>query len=51
MNEKEADIIACVRTIVLISYMATNTFIIAGVIRHWQKPTPLLSGSTPCVSQ
>jgi hypothetical protein len=35
MNEKEADVIACVRTIVLISYMVTNAFIVAGVIRHW----------------
>jgi hypothetical protein len=35
MNEKEADIIAFVRTMVLISYMATNAFIVAGVIRHW----------------
>jgi hypothetical protein len=35
MNEKEADIIALVRTIVLISYMGTNACIVAGVIRHW----------------
>jgi hypothetical protein len=34
-SEKEADIIALVRTIVLISYMVTNGFIVAGVIRHW----------------
>jgi hypothetical protein len=31
MNEKEADVIACVRTIVFISYMTTNLFIVAGV--------------------
>jgi len=36
-NEKEADIIALVRTIVFLSYMTTNLFICAGVIRHWQK--------------
>jgi hypothetical protein len=35
MNEKEADIIACVRTIVFISYLTTNFFIVAGVLRHW----------------
>jgi hypothetical protein len=35
MNEKEADIIACVRTVVFISYMTTNLFICAGVLRHW----------------
>jgi hypothetical protein len=34
-NEKEADVIACVRTIVFISYMTTNLFIVAGVLRHW----------------
>jgi hypothetical protein len=34
-NEKEADIIAYVRTIVFISYLATNACIVAGVIRHW----------------
>jgi len=33
--EKEADVIACVRTIVFISYMTTNLFICAGVLRHW----------------
>ena len=35
MNEKEADLIACVRTVVLVSYMTTNLFIVAGVLRHW----------------
>jgi hypothetical protein len=35
MNETEADIIACVRTLVFISYLTTNAFIVAGVIRHW----------------
>lgn len=34
-NEKEADVIALIRTVVLISYMTTNAFIIAGVVRHW----------------
>jgi hypothetical protein len=34
-NEKEADIIALVRTIVFLSYMTTNFFIVAGVIHHW----------------
>jgi hypothetical protein len=34
-NEKEADIIAFIRTVVLFSYMTTNIFIVAGVIRHW----------------
>ena len=34
-NKKEADIIALIRTVVLFSYMTTNAFIVAGVIRHW----------------
>ena len=36
-HEKEADIIAFVRTLILFSYIATNVFIVAGVIRHWNK--------------
>ena len=34
-DEREADYIACIRTIILLSYLITNCFIIAGVIRHW----------------
>ena len=34
-NEKEADIIAFIRTLILFSYIATNTVIVAGVVRHW----------------
>ena len=34
-NEKEADMVALVRTAILFSYMLTNAFIIAGVVRHW----------------
>ena len=34
-NEKEADMVALVRTVILFSYMLTNVFIIAGVARHW----------------
>ena len=31
----EADKVALVRTIIVLSYIVTNLFIIAGVIRHW----------------
>ena len=31
----EADRIAILRTVILASYLITNCFIIAGVIRHW----------------
>jgi hypothetical protein len=50
-NEKEADIIAFVRTIILISYMTTNFFIVAGVIRQWPRAscTQSVSQTTPIV--
>ena len=31
----EADKVAVVRTLIIISYLVTNGFIIAGVIRRW----------------
>jgi len=34
-SDREANIIACIRTFIFISYLVTNCFIIAGVIRHW----------------
>jgi len=34
-NDKEADIISIVRTIIFATYLITNCFIVAGVIRHW----------------
>ena len=34
-TDREADRIALVRTVVLLIYLITNMFIIAGVIRHW----------------
>lgn len=38
--DKESDRIAIVRTIIFISYLTTNIFIIAGVIRHWNDSQP-----------
>jgi len=34
-SDEEADRIAIVRTLIVLSYIITNCFIIAGVIRHW----------------
>jgi hypothetical protein len=34
-DNKEADKVAVIRTIVLLIYIITNIFIVAGVIRHW----------------
>jgi hypothetical protein len=33
--DRESDIIAIVRTFIFITYLVTNVFIVAGVIRHW----------------
>ena len=35
LDDKEADRIAVIRTIILLIYIITNIFIVAGVIRHW----------------
>lgn len=51
-NNLEADVIAWVRTVVLVSYMATNTFIVAGVIRHWNdKEKPAEAGCSHQATQ
>jgi hypothetical protein len=34
-DDREADRVALVRTLIVLFYIATNLFIIAGVIRHW----------------
>jgi hypothetical protein len=31
--------VATVRTVIFVSYMVTNAFIISGVIRHWNENT------------
>ena len=34
-SDAEADRIACIRTVIVLTYIITNIFIVAGVIRHW----------------
>jgi hypothetical protein len=34
-TDKESDCIAAIRTMIVLSYIVTNCFIVAGVIRHW----------------
>jgi hypothetical protein len=34
-TDQEADRVALIRTVIVISYVVTNMFIIAGVIKHW----------------
>lgn len=36
---KEADQIAIIRTVIFATYLITNAFIVAGVIRHWNDET------------
>ena len=33
--DKESDRIAVIRSVIFITYLITNLFIVAGVIRHW----------------
>jgi hypothetical protein len=37
-----ADQVAILRTIIFATYLITNCFIVAGVIRHWNKETQVL---------
>ncbi len=34
-KKKDADIVATIRTILFLSYLTTNGFIIASVVKHW----------------
>lgn len=34
-HKHEADAVAAIRTLIFASYLATNMFIVAGVVRHW----------------
>jgi len=37
-DDKESDHVAGIRTFLFCTYFITNCFIVAGVIRHWNKP-------------
>lgn len=34
-DNREADRVALIRTVIILIYLVTNIFIISGVIRHW----------------
>jgi len=34
-TDEEADVIATIRTVIVLCYIVTNIVIVAGVIRHW----------------
>ena len=40
-NDREADTIAGIRTLILIFYMVTNVAIVANAIRHWNDGPPI----------
>jgi hypothetical protein len=40
--DRESDTIACIRTFIFITYLITNCFIVAGVIRHWNDTSPVI---------
>jgi len=35
--DKESDKVAIIRTVIFATYLITNCFIIAGVVRHWNE--------------
>lgn len=41
-DDSEADMVAWVRTFILVTYLVTNVFIVAGVVRHWNDDQPLI---------
>jgi hypothetical protein len=34
-HKGEADAVAAIRTLIFATYLVTNVFIVAGVVRHW----------------
>jgi len=47
-NDTEADYIAGIRTFLFLSYLVTNCFIVAGVIRHWNdQPIIIIEHEVP----
>jgi hypothetical protein len=39
--DKESDIVARIRAVIFLTYLITNTFIVAGVVRHWKDNQPI----------
>jgi len=39
--DKESDRVALIRTFIFATYLITNAFIVAGVIRHWNDETKI----------
>jgi hypothetical protein len=45
--DRESDKIAIIRTIIFATYLITNCFIVAGVIRHWNDEPKIFIEITP----
>jgi hypothetical protein len=41
-SDHVADKVALVRTFIFLTYLITNVFIVAGVVRHWNDKTEIL---------
>ena len=39
--DRESDKVALIRTFIFATYLITNAFIVAGVIRHWNRETKI----------
>ena len=47
-NDREADYVAGLRTFLFFSYLLTNVFIVAGVVRHWNdQPIIIIQHEVP----
>lgn len=40
--DRESDRVAVIRSVIFATYLITNCFIVAGVIRHWNDETKIL---------
>ena len=39
--DKESDIVARIRAVIFLTYLITNCFIVAGVVKHWDDNQPI----------
>ena len=49
-NDREADHVAGIRTFLFLSYLITNLFICAGVIRHWNDQPVIIHSTSNTLS-
>jgi hypothetical protein len=45
--DRESDIVARIRAVIFLTYLITNCFIIAGVIKHWNDQQNEVPSSVP----